>query len=1596
MKQKALKFLFLIILLVLSATPLLVNAFSISVNEHDLDSSNSGSFDNHECLDDMSGLNKRRLFSRKGYAYQSMTKANTVRMQYAPSIVYSDYVYQQCRGEKPATPHRFILTLSDQNPFDPKFTVTLDSVKFRTGYGIPGYGQTALMFNCDIYNLCLDIDWDPIPKTTHECWDDVCQATGWWNRYTQTFDQTEIRDWTDGNAGYGTKDLMAYRICLRSVPPGQPFNPSDPTNVNLVPDPDQVIPLGQVQDRNTTSPEKLASLYAMDSKGHWINASNRTKICAYNVQIKPDCDNPATKTAFAVGATIAGGMLGGPIGAVIVGAFAQQICALIAGDGPCFAPEVSWDSAFIGCVDVPIPPGPPILNATLPIVIKAVIDSKVIYPPINPLPTAGEKAPAEMTADVGVPFQQLIDTRMDNSLKIGGTFDQPIVQIVTGAASEDLFPGGTLSADDAQIYNKIKLRYKFPGDTETIDALPVCDTINSDYLNARFCAYYDEGMPDKICACVQDNTSFNDCYDPACTNSDRSTCPLTDQLIGCAVRPTPNRSSIQYNLTQSTVAMSKIKVLSSQTGINRPQVDYPSIQLRFKAWREKVTNYRVVQVGSQWFTSKDGWTQTAAVHTVDASNIEQYTLADVTGGNYNIPEYDFQGQTTTGGGSILENCMIVVDNNGSMLDPNYYDYSPYTTACQYTPNISRKFYGLNFLAIVPDYDDQNKVRQTEIITPDQVLPSATVVADTACHKNYNTCVKSYIAAVDFQTCWPQDMSSLANTGTKTLGMTMQYPVLSLPGQASARSFNGICDGLKLSTMVQKCGRTAAGTLLTGFNPSTPPTSTDFNFVVNHSDAEAMSAYCPGLLNEEDFEDMDISRICLSYPALKWPAVNKEIMDHPYDPDFSLRTCFRSSNKVCRGYLTPKGGNLPATPSDPTNNDTLPDDSNWTSWPRPPRATSPNNPVSGYCGSGYGVENYIQLAQNIGNFLTFARHPGFFQSSTYTIEDQSTFCSSFIDLNMPTVNATLYGPCGASQSYTFSVDQLNDTTINSKVTDFTNAYPACPPTADEITAFKVALYGKAANDSFKPALDITSYTVALNNAQNTYNSGIQVRAVYNANANLTCQNYNGCSGTFNVNTTCNQAMCGNGNNDCYNSTALQCQIGYYDSQSIISPPFTFYPDTFTQSQLDAAVATFTNQLIGSTQTSQSYNVHYNDSPDQYCPSVCNSIGVDTCHWKAFDNSTSTWYYCNYDYRPPNAGGAAAIQAFRDAVANQLNQAKATYTTAQVSYISGVQTAVQNKAATIATQCNLYYAAYSAGVTSISQDEMCNRVHAANPSISIATCKTVPITQKPICQKLVNDGGMPAAICNSIADASLKAVCVATESYTQATCNAISDPTSSYDHTQAPPVLHSYFVLGDALVAGIGISNGIISKLNQYATTTQNITLANGSVITGSHANIAALSPATSPYASYLAQTMFTANNVTLDGVTINLLPQLTTPTRTCDYSQNHRGCYILNGTNVCQNTCVKIEGCPVINKVSDFTGYAIWPAAPSGTTDVVVKGTCQIPQDVGVSTPRPQLNRTCKAINYSFGGQNYQYRYWADIDPTDPGTAGCLAASVNYW
>jgi hypothetical protein len=199
MKQTVLRFLFIFVLLIVSNSPSMVYAL---IDAHDYNSSNSGSFDNHECLDDMSGYNKRRLFSRKGYAYQSMTKAQTVRMQYSPSIVYSDYVYQQCRGQKPATPHRFILTLSDQNPFDPKFTVTLDSVEFREGYGIPGYGQTALMFDCDIYSVCIFIDFpDPIPDID-ECWNDVCEAYGWWNRYSQTFDKTEIRDWTDGNAGY--------------------------------------------------------------------------------------------------------------------------------------------------------------------------------------------------------------------------------------------------------------------------------------------------------------------------------------------------------------------------------------------------------------------------------------------------------------------------------------------------------------------------------------------------------------------------------------------------------------------------------------------------------------------------------------------------------------------------------------------------------------------------------------------------------------------------------------------------------------------------------------------------------------------------------------------------------------------------------------------------------------------------------------------------------------------------------------------------------------------------------------------------------------------------------------------------------------------------------------------------------------------------------------------------------------------------------------------------------------------------------------------------------------------------------------------------
>ncbi len=1541
------------------------------IDAHDYNSSNSGSFDNHECLDDMSGYNKRRLFSRKGYAYQSMTKAQTVRMQYSPSIVYSDYVYQQCRGQKPATPHRFILTLSDQNPFDPKFTVTLDSVEFREGYGIPGYGQTALMFDCDIYSVCIFIDFpDPIPDID-ECWNDVCEAYGWWNRYSQTFDKTEIRDWTDGNAGYGTKDLMAYRICLRSVPPGMPFNPSDPTNRNLVPDPAQEIPLGQVQNRNTTSAEKLSSLYARDTNGHWINASNRTKICAYNVEIKPDCENPATKTAFAVTATIAGGMIGGAIGAVILGSFAQQICALLAGDGPCFAPQVSWDSAFIGCVDVPIPPGPPILNATLPIVIKAVIDTKVVYPATTPASISGEKAPAEMTADIGKPFQELLDTRTDNSLKLGGTFDQPIVQIVTGAASENLFPG-TLTADDAQIYNKIKLRYKFPGDTEVIDNLPVCDTINSDYLNARFCAYYDEATPDKICACVQDDTSFNDCYDPACTNSNRATCPLTDQLLGCAVRPTPNRSSIQYSLTQSTVAMSKVKVLSSQTGANRPMVAYPSIQLRFKAWREKVTHDRVVQVGGQWFTSKAAWTLTSAVHPVSANDVEQYTLPDVTGGNFNIPEYDFRGQTTSSSG-ILENCMIVVNSSGAMLDPNYYNYSPYTTGCQYTPNISRKFYGLNFLALVPDYDDQNKVRQTEIITPDQVLPSSTVVANDACHKSYNTCVKSYIAASDFQTCWPQDMMNLANNGVKSLGMTMQYPVLSLPGQASARSFNRICDGLKLSKMVQKCGRNADGSLLAGFNPSTPPTSADFNFVANNSDSEALSAYCPGLLNEEDFEDMDISRICLSYPALKWPAVNKEIMDHSYDPDFALRTCFRSSNKVCRGYLTPKGGNLPATPSDPNNNDTLPDDSKWTSWPRPPRATSPNNPVSGYCGSAYGVENYIQLEQNIGSFLTFARHPGFFQSATYPIKNQQQFCSSFVDLNMPTVTATLYGPCGASKAYTISVDQLNDTTISNKVTDFNSTYSACTPTADQITTFKLALYGIAAGN-FNPPLDISTFTVALNNAKNAYNNDIYVSAVYNANTALSCTSYNSPNCTV-TNGYSSSFSCPNLTRTPTSTLNLGCTTTFSDTRQI-SQAYTFDPGTFTQSQLDAYVADFTNQLEGTVDTSRSYSISYAASNSQYCPSICQQIGEDNCFYEANTGSGSMNYWCSFDYRPPNSGGAAAIQAFRNEVMNQINQKNNALTSAQASYLSGVANLIQTASANIANKCNLYYAAYSAGVTSISKAEMCNRVVAANPSITQAQCQSVPMTQKPICQKLINDGGMPAAICNSIADAALKTVCQATQSYTQATCNAISEPSNPY------------FVLGDALIAGISISNGVISKLNQYATTTQSITLADGSVITGSHGNIAALSPATSPYASYLAQRMITANNVTLDAVTINLLPRLTTPTRTCDYAQNHRGCY---GT-VCQNTCVKIQGCPAITKVSDFTGYAIWPAAPAGTSDVVVQGTCQIPQDIGVSSPRPVLFRTCRAVSYPGG----VYRYWDDINPSDPGTAGCLAASVNYW
>lgn len=1553
-----------------------------------LDPGNRGSFDWSECLGDMNGPDKYSLFGRQGYAYQSMGQAQTVRMQAPPGIKYTDYVTQQCRGQKPATVHRFMLNLINQDPFNPQYSVTLDSVSFRNGYSIPGYGQTALMFNCDIYELSFEMDFGLFSETI--TLGDICRAYSWYDRYTQTFDKSEIRDWTDGNAGFGSKDLMAYRVCLRSVPPGMPFNPKDPHNRDLVPDIGDVIingegefftPLGTVPSPDS-SPRKLASLYSKDQNNNYINASNRTKICAYNVQIKPDCNNPATKSAFAIGTSIAGGMFGGGVvGALVGGSLGGMLCSAISGDGPCFAPQVNWSSAFIGCVDAPITPGPPILNATLPIVIKAVVDSKIAYPNPTQPSTAGEKATPEMNADQGKSPQELLQTRTQNSLKMGGTFDQPILQIVTGASTEDLFPA-TLSGDDTQIYNKLKLRYKFPNDTEVIDNLSSCGSINTDYLNSRFCLYYDQGTPDKICACVQNNSIYSDCYDPACTNTDRTTCPLTSQMVGCAVRPSPNQSSIQYNITQGTVQLPQVKVLTNQMGANRPLTDYPALSLKFQAVREQGTTNRVVNVAGQWIRSKDG-------SQADITKLESYYLPDLTNGNNKIPEFEYLGSDASG---QLPNCQIAVNSDGSMVDSNYFSSSPWTSACNYTPNISRSFYGLYFQTVVPAYDDQNKVLQTQIITPTQVLTPYSTVTPDNCHKNINTCVKSYISSSNFQSCWTQDLNNLLSNNIVTYGMLMKYPVLSLPGQSISRAYNKICDSSKLNLMTQKCGRDDQGNLITGFNPSSPPTQADFNFVTSSSDSEALSAYCPGLLNEADFEDMDISRICLTYDVLKWPQVNQEISSNAYNPDFSLRTCIKSSNKVCRGYLTPKGGNIAATPSDPASNDTLPDNSKWTSWPRPPKATSPNNPVTGYCSSGYGVEQFNQLEQNPNNFISYSRHPGTFVNAGYNLMTQTAFCNQFTDLRIPTVNATLTGSCGQSQTFNISIDQLNDTTLNNDVTAFNSAHPNCTPSTDQITAFKLQAYQVGAG-AFNPPLDISTYTVALQNAQNTYNSGYQVTASYNANSTLQCTSTN--SNCASIVNNWNRSF--SNPSDIYNpitssaaSTINMCNTSSNFVNTFTST-FTFNPATFTSSDLDNAVAAFTNTLYGSSSTSSSYSIYYSGTNTQCnCP-VCSYYGFGCCYWSASSGTGYVYYNCPYDFR---SSASTAIQNFRDTVTNLMSQKLSALQTAQVNYISGVSNLVQTTATALSNKCSLYYSSYSAGVNSVSQTEMCNRVTAANPTITTAQCQAIPVGKKAICSKIVNGGGISQSLCDAITDTTLKAVCNPLVSYTAATCNAISDPSNKY------------FDIGAALVTAKLMTQDTINKLNEYATTTDIITLADNTQITGSNGNIAAVPPATSPYASYLAQRIMTANNITLDGVTINLTPRQVTPTRTCDYSLNHRGCYVdsITHQNVCQNTCVKIPGCVGITRVSDFTGYATWagvtPTAlqqsqakantPTFTADVSAPGVCTIP---GV-TATPQ--RMCRVVYYNYNNTDNYYSYWLDINPNDPGTQACLAASVNYW
>lgn len=155
-----------------------------------------------------------------------------------------------------------------------------------------------------------------------------------------------------------------------------------------------------------------------------------------------------------------------------------KICGYVFPTETC-EPSLFWpiDVAFVGCVDEPLKPGPLPYNDVL-------VDEVLPY--------------VDETKDINY------------YLKLGSTFDQPVIQVNIGASV-------------------LNLRYRFPGDDRNIDAATPC--ISSLYGN--FCATVSENNPDKVCACYKGNCEKG-------------------IFLGCAPRPNLEQSGLKVHVEATT------------------------------------------------------------------------------------------------------------------------------------------------------------------------------------------------------------------------------------------------------------------------------------------------------------------------------------------------------------------------------------------------------------------------------------------------------------------------------------------------------------------------------------------------------------------------------------------------------------------------------------------------------------------------------------------------------------------------------------------------------------------------------------------------------------------------------------------------------------------------------------------------------------------------------------------------------------------------------------------------------------------------------------------------------------------------------------